>query len=77
MRVLAGTGVVPQLAGSNMAADALWFVSAPPNSFNLFCTYDLTYRLRATIDADGTQYTSEVIHQRSFSRNPTVMSVSR
>jgi hypothetical protein len=47
---------------------AIWFVSAPPNSFNLFCTYDLAYRLRATIEADGTQYASEVVHQRSFSR---------
>jgi hypothetical protein len=27
----------------------------PPNSYNLFCTYDLTYRLNVTIEADGEQ----------------------
>jgi hypothetical protein len=35
----------------------------------LTCTYDLTYRLIATIELDGQRYSSEVVHQRSRSRN--------
>jgi hypothetical protein len=41
---------------------------APPNTFNPFCTYDLTYRLNVTIEADGKQYSSKVVHQLSRPR---------
>src|SRR5205085_1026246 len=41
---------------------------APPYTFDPFCTYDLTYRLNVTIEADGQQYSSEVVHQLSRSR---------
>lgn len=40
----------------------------PPYTFNPFCTYDLTYRLNVTIEADGQQYSSEVVRQLSRSR---------
>ncbi len=31
----------------------------PPYALDPFCTCDLTYRLNATIDVDGRQYSSE------------------
>ena len=40
----------------------------PPYTFSAVCTYDLTYRLTLTIDVGGKQYTSEVVHQQSRSR---------
>jgi hypothetical protein len=40
----------------------------PPYTFDPFCTYDLTYRLNVTIEAEGQQYSSEVVHQLSRSR---------
>ncbi len=46
-----------------------WRVSqSPPNSYDLFCTYDLIYRLDATIEVDGRIYSSTVTHQRAHSR---------
>jgi hypothetical protein len=42
---------------------------SPPYTFDPTCTYDLTYRLIATIELDGRRYSSEVVHQRSRSRN--------
>jgi hypothetical protein len=44
------------------------YAFSPPNTFNPFCTYDLTYRLRATLEAEGKQYSSEAIHQKSRPR---------
>jgi hypothetical protein len=41
---------------------------SPPYTFDLTCTYDLTYRLSATIELGGERYSSEVVHQRSQSR---------
>jgi hypothetical protein len=41
---------------------------SPSYTFNPTCTYDLTYRLTATIELGGERYSSEVIHQRSRSR---------
>ena len=40
----------------------------PPNNFDPFCTYDLTYRLNVTIEVGGRQYSSQVVHQESHSR---------
>lgn len=41
----------------------------PPYSFHPFCTYDLTYRLHVTLEAEGKQYSSEVVRQKSRSRH--------
>src|ERR1700719_2631084 len=41
---------------------------APPNTFNPFCTYDLTYRLNVTIEVAGKQYSSRVVNQSSRAR---------
>src|ERR1700732_4579383 len=41
---------------------------SPPYTFDPTCTYDLTYRLTATIELGGERYSSEVVHQRSRSR---------
>jgi hypothetical protein len=40
----------------------------PPYTLDPFCTYDVIYRLTATIDVDGQPYSSEVVRQNSFSR---------
>ena len=45
------------------------YMLSPPYSFHPFCTYDLTYRLRVTLEAEGKQYSSEVVRQQSRSRN--------
>jgi hypothetical protein len=45
-----------------------FYERAPPYTFDPFCTYDLTYRLNVTIEAEGQQYSSEVVHQLSRSR---------
>jgi hypothetical protein len=45
-----------------------FYEQAPPYTFDPFCTYDLTYRLNVTIEAEGQQYLSEVVHQLSRSR---------
>jgi hypothetical protein len=58
LMVMAGLGVV--------IAGAYWYF--PPNTFHPFCTYDLTYRLNATIDVGGRQYSSQVVFQNSHSR---------
>jgi hypothetical protein len=47
---------------------AVGYAFSPPNTFHPLCTYDLTYRLRVTLEADGKQYASEVVHQKSKSR---------
>jgi hypothetical protein len=44
------------------------YAFSPPYTFNPFCTYDLTYRLRVTLEAEGKQYTSEAVRQKSRSR---------
>jgi hypothetical protein len=41
---------------------------SPPYSFHPLCTYDLTYRLKVTLEAGGKQYSSEVVRQHSYSR---------
>lgn len=45
-----------------------FYEQAPPYTFNPFCTYDLTYRLNVVLEAEGQQYSSEVVHQLSRSR---------
>jgi hypothetical protein len=45
----------------------IWLM--PPYALDPFCTYDLTYRLNATIDVDGQPYSAEITHMNSFSRN--------
>jgi hypothetical protein len=40
----------------------------PPYALDPFCTYDLDYRLTATIEVDGQQYTSSVTRRLSRSR---------
>src|SRR5258708_5489202 len=45
------------------------FERAPPYTFHLFCTYDLTYRLNVTIQAAAEQYSSEVVRQLSRSQD--------
>lgn len=42
--------------------------AAPPYTFDPFCTYDLTYRLDATIEVDGARYQARATHQQSKSR---------
>lgn len=50
---------------------SVWLIACalfPPYSFHPFCTYNLTYRLQATLEAEGKQYSSEVVYQRSRPR---------
>src|SRR5262249_6713906 len=59
------------LIGATAVACVIFFVMyerTPPYTFNPFCTYDLTYRLNVTIEADGQQYSSEVVRQLSRSQ---------
>ena len=42
------------------------YASAPPHTFNPFCTYSIAYRLNVTIETGGKQYSSTVT--RKFSR---------
>jgi hypothetical protein len=45
------------------------YAFSSPYAFHPFCTYDLTYRLQATLEAAGKQYSSEVVRQRSRPRD--------
>jgi hypothetical protein len=56
-------------AGMALGATALVARTIPPNTFNPLCTYDLTYRLNATIEVGGRQYTSQVVVQGAHSRD--------
>jgi hypothetical protein len=67
MRVVRTFGLISVLAAA-LAGTFVVYKRAPSNTFNPFCTYDLAYRLNVTIDADGQQYSSEVVRQLSRSR---------
>jgi hypothetical protein len=56
-------------AGAAIACIAVVTSSTPATAFDLFCTYDLNYRLTATIEVDGRQYTSSVIRRQTRSRD--------
>jgi len=47
---------------------AALYLIMPPYTLNPFCTYDLIEQVQVTIDVDGTKYSSEIVHQNSFSR---------
>ncbi len=67
MRVARTLGLISVLAAA-LAGTFAVYKRTPPNTFDPFCTYDLAYRLNVTIDADGQQYSSEVVRQLSRSR---------
>jgi hypothetical protein len=46
----------------------LIYQRTPPYTFDPTCTYDLTYRLDVTMEVAGKQYSSDVVHQLSRSR---------
>src|SRR5262245_40942295 len=41
-----------------VGALAIGYMMTPPNTFSPFCSYDMIYRLRATIEVDGQRYDS-------------------
>jgi hypothetical protein len=51
-------------AGMVLGATALFHHTIPPNTISPFCTYDLTYRLNATIEVGGRHYASQVAFQQ-------------
>src|SRR5215831_5750321 len=75
MRAARTLGLISILAALSYGAFVI-YQRSPPNTFNLFCTYDFAYRLNVTIEVDGQQYTSEVIRQLSRSR-PWVKELNR
>jgi len=62
-RFLIGIGAGAMTLGMLLAAvDA--YDRIPPNTYNLFCTYTLAYRLNVTIETEGRQYSSTVVRQK-------------
>ena len=57
------------LVGAVLAFLALAWNLSPPNSFSLFCTYDISYRLEATISVNGKDYSDWVQFQNSKSQH--------
>jgi hypothetical protein len=57
------------IAGTAIACLMVIASSPSATAFDLFCTYDLDYRLTATIEVDGRQYTSSVTRRQTRSRD--------